>query len=237
MGAKTKDMKKITYTALMLVSAFSVMFSMFSCNDYETYADKKKSEKKAIERFLADNNVCGHINVISEAQFRAQDNTTNVDNNEYVLFEDDGVYMQIINRGTGRTFPEMSKDFADSTVNKVVLCRFTEYDIMSGDTTNSNFGVVGNVVDKMLINYSHLSRSYSGSFTSGMMYNMNASSSVGNGVAVPSGWMKPFDVVRLSRGIDDLAHVRIIVPHSSGTSNASYYVHPYYYDITYQLGI
>ena len=44
MGAKTKDMKKITYTALMLVSAFSVMFSMFSCNDYETYADKKKKD-------------------------------------------------------------------------------------------------------------------------------------------------------------------------------------------------
>jgi hypothetical protein len=33
-----------------------------------------------------------------------------------------------------------------------------------------------------------------------------------------------------------VAKVRLIVPHSSGTSNASQYVLPYDYEITYQLG-
>lgn len=230
MGAKTKDMKKITYTALMLVSAFTMMFSIASCNDYETYADMKKKERKAIERFLADNDVCGHINVISENQFYAQDSTTNVDNNEYILFEEDGVYMQIIKRGNGKSFPEMAKEQPDSTVNQNVLCRYQAYNIMTGDSTTFSYGYPGNAVDKMLVKYSHLSRSYSGSFTHGIMYTYEGQT------AVPSGWMKPFDFIRMSRSLDDVAHVRIIVPHNSGTTSASTKVEPYYYDITYQLG-
>lgn len=237
MGAKTKDMKKITYTTLMLVSAFSVMFSMFSCNDYETYADKKKKEKNAIERFLTDNDVCGPIKVISETQFRTQDSTTNVDNNEYVLFEEDGIYMQIISRGAGKSFPEMSKEFADSTVNKVVLCRFLEYNIMTGDTTNTNYGIYTGYVDyvnKMVVKYSHLSRSYSGTFTSGASIERDSYSS---SASVPKGWLKPLNYIRLSRSLEDVAHVRVIVPHNSGTNYASGQVEPYYYDITYQLGL
>ena len=30
-----------------------------------------------------------------------QDSTTNLANNEYVLFKDSGVYMQVVERGTG----------------------------------------------------------------------------------------------------------------------------------------
>ena len=40
--------------------------------------------------------------------------------------------------------------------------------------------------------------------------------------------------VRLETGKQ--AKVRLIVPHSSGTSNASNYVLPYYYEISYELG-
>ena len=224
-------MKKITYTTLMLVYAFSVMFSMFSCNDYETYADKKKKEKNAIERFLTDNDVCGPIKVISETQFRTQDSTTNVENNEYVLFEEDGIYMQIISRGAGKSFPEMSKEFADSTVNKVVLCRYQGYNIMSGDSTFHSYSYPGNAVDKMLVKYSQLSRSYSGTFTSGIMKAYEGQTSV------PTGWLKPLNYLRLSRNVEDAAHVRIIVPHNSGTTTSSGNVEPYYYDITYQLGL
>jgi len=222
------NMKKITYTALLLFSALTMVFGVASCNDYETYADQKKKEKNAINSFITNNDVCGPITVISESQFCAQDSTTNLDKNEYVLFADDGIYMQVISKGEGKTIPEMSKTFADSTVNKVVLCRFTEYDIESGDTTLYNYGLPL-WVDKLLVSYSHLSRSYTGSFTSGIMVESGIS-------AVPSGWMKPLDYVRLSRDVEGAAKVRLIVPHTSGTSNANYSVLPYYYDITYQLG-
>lgn len=224
-------MKKLTYLTLMVFTLMSVAFSAASCSDSETYADKKKKEKNAINKFISDNEFVGQINVISESQFYAQDSITDTAKNEFVLFEDDGIYMQVITRGEGRTMPEMSKDFADSTVNKVVLCRFLEYNIETADTTLSNkWASYYWLVDKMLVNYSHRGRSYTASFTEGLMY-----TSYGSQV-VPTGWLKPLDFVRLSRDTGEIARVRLIIPHSSGTTTASQYVYPYYYEISYQLG-
>jgi hypothetical protein len=81
----------------------------------------------------------------------------------------------------------------------------------------------------MLCKYSHYSQSYTASFTEGRMLNSyNAT--------VPQGWLKPLNFIRLTRDAGKIAKVRLIVPHSSGTTNASGYVLPFYYEITYQLG-
>ena len=43
-------------------------------------------------------------------------------------------------------------------------------------------------------------------------------------------------VGRLSSADDELARVRLIVPHSQGHQTATSYVYPYYYEITYERG-
>ena len=68
-----------------------------SCNNGTTYAELKDAEREAIQRFIELND----IKVIDEDQFADQDSTTNVANNEYVLFKESGVYMQVVERGNG----------------------------------------------------------------------------------------------------------------------------------------
>lgn len=221
-------MSKILSIALAILTLGTATLATTSCSDGETYADMKKKEKKAIMRFVADNDIVGKITEISESQFLAQDSTTDVSKNEFVRFDDDGIYMQIVRKGEGQNMIEMAKEQSDSTVSKTILCRFYEYDIESADTTASNI-YSSNIVDKMLCTYYHRGRSYSASFTEGYMkskYN----------AVVPEGWLKPLDYIRLTRDASKIAKVRLIVPHSSGTSNASLYVLPKYYEITYQLG-
>lgn len=221
-------MKKLLYTVLTAIAVGISMFFNVSCSDGETYADKKEKEKNAIYDFLSDNKFTGPIVVLTEQQFYDQDSTTDVTKNEFVLFNDDGIYMQIVNKGEGQTIVEMAKERPDSTINKKILCRFLEYNISDADTTYYNT-YSPSIVDKIQLSYSQYSRSYSGSFTDGYMLKYHEAS-------VPQGWMKPFDYIRLSRDTEKIAKVRLIVPHSSGTSTASGYVQPYYYEITYQLG-
>ena len=213
-----------------IIGAFIVLYGLtmlFSCDNGETYADMKEREKNAINRFIKDHN----IKVISQEQFMAQDSTTNVDENEFVLFNEDGIYMQIWERGAGRSMVEFAKEQStDSTISKTILCRFIEYDIEGGDTTVTN-RYSSSIVDKMLVKYVHRSRRYSASFTEGKMVEKYRSS------MVPQGWIKPLDYIRLTRNAGKIAQIRIIVPHSSGTNNASGYVLPMYYEISYQLGL
>ena len=213
-----------------IIGAFIVLYGLtmlFSCDNGETYADMKEREKNAINRYIKDHN----ITVISQEQFFAQDSTTNIDENEFVLFNEVGIYMQIWNRGEGKSMVEFAKEQStDSTISKTILCRFIEYDIEGGDTTVTN-RYSSSIVDKMLVKYVHRSRRYSASFTEGKMVEKYKSS------MVPQGWIKPLDYIRLTRNDGKKAKIRIIVPHSSGTSNASGYVLPMYYEISYQLGL
>ena len=108
-----------------------------SCNDDDTYAERKEHERKAINSFLSngtcvlglDNNdtilSVKPITVISEEQFHAQDSTTNVAKNEYVLIKSAGVYMQIVSKGAG-------KKLANGETAKVIT-RFLEFNIL-GDS-------------------------------------------------------------------------------------------------------
>ena len=81
------------------------MTMFFSCDNGETYADMKEREKNAINRFIKDHD----IKVITQEQFLAQDSTTNLEENEFVLFNEDGIYMQIEARGEGKSMVEMAK--------------------------------------------------------------------------------------------------------------------------------
>ena len=220
-------MKKLLHLVLAVFAVSTSVFTAISCNDGETYAEMKEKEKKNIDKFLSNNSLVGSIRVISEEQFAAQGNMTNVSNNEFVLFGNDGIYMQIVRQGEGQTMPEMAMERKDSTVTRFILCRFFEYDIENADTTYSNL-YTPSVVDKMQCTYSHYSRNYTAYFTEGRMY-------AAYGSVVPKGWLKPLSYVRLTKESGKEAKVRLIVPHSSGTANASGYVLPFYYEITYQV--
>ena len=54
-----------------------------SCDDVETYAEMKEKEKAHIDDFIKDHN----IKVITKEEFE-KDTVTNVEENEFVLFED-----------------------------------------------------------------------------------------------------------------------------------------------------
>ena len=99
--------------ALMLPLLLAGLCLFQACsNDDTSYADKRKRERRQVQNFLKKGakvidpesgtvllDVPGNIKVISEEQFYKQDSTTNVANNEYVLFAGSGVYMQILRKG------------------------------------------------------------------------------------------------------------------------------------------
>jgi hypothetical protein len=93
--------------------------------------------------------------------------------------------------------------------------------------------MVGAPFDPDIMNVTRSGSIYSATFTSGLMLSAY-------GASVPEGWLVPLQYVnigRLTKPDDELAHVKLIVPHSQGTtSNAKSNVIPYYYDITFQRG-
>ena len=87
-------MKKL---GILFASVFLLGLVFQSCNNGKTYAEMKEEEREAIKRFIERED----INVISFEQFQEQDSTTNVDENQFVLFSETGVYMQIVAEGNG----------------------------------------------------------------------------------------------------------------------------------------
>ena len=82
--------------------------------------------------------------------------------------------------------------------------------------------------DKMSVSRS--GNTYTASFVSGMMYSTY-------GASVPSGWLVPFNYINVGRQStpdDEVAKVKLIVPHTQGQAYASSSVYPCYYVITYQ---
>ena len=131
-----------SYTCLLALVLVST-FSFTSCDDDETYADRRKRERKQVESFLKNGtevkdpdsgevflSVPGNIKVLSESEFYANDSTTDVSKNEYVLFSGSGIYMQIVRRGIG----EKLQDGERATL----LTRFTEFNIAADSITCTN---------------------------------------------------------------------------------------------------
>ena len=218
------------------ICCFAVLMQIVAagCTDGETYAEMKEKEKSAIKSFLKGGNemLDKAVKVISEKEFEQAGYVTDTAENEFVLFDQTGIYMQIHNKGEGKSMVEMAReDKKDSTVTKNILCRYLEYDIESAGIASYNiYSSQSATPDEMMCTYNLRGKSYTASFTTGQMYNTYGSS------VVPTGWLKPLDYVNLGRNTGNLAEVKLIVPHSSGTSNAANYVLPMFYQISYQLG-
>lgn len=226
-------MRKFLLGILLIVAGVFVA----SCDDTETYADQRNRERDSINLYLRYHDV----KVISEAQFRQryeayQSDPTVVltdtakDNNEFVLFENTGVYMQIIELGCGERIKE------GETVD--VLCRFDEYNLLTnarGDSlqVSNNILNYSYLVDKMSVTNTY------GTFTASFDSNQSLMYMVYGSTSVPNGWLVPLTYIKIGRTQtpeDRIAHLKIIVPHSEGTQSASASVYPCLYDITYQRG-
>lgn len=218
---KRTEMRKTTYL-LFAVAVCALFFA--ACDSEESYSDKLKRERAAISQFITDRG----IKVISEEEFAAAGNKTDLTKNEYVLFNSSGVYMQILSEGTG----EKLYDGESATV----LCRFEEFDIEDDTLTLTNkipYYVAW--PEKMTVTRSNSKFYATFDSSSSLIY-----SSYGSGsTSVPSGWLTPFTYIKLGRQTsesDSIAHVRLIVPSEQGHAYAINYVYPCYYDITYQRG-
>lgn len=230
-------MKKFLFAMI----AFAAVFSFAACNDSETYKDKRDRELDSISSFLRKEN----IKVISEDEFtrRWNDNQRLTDtaknNNEWVLFNSNGIYMQVIDQGCG--------DYIKKGETADVLVRFDEYNLsyaaeMSNKclTLSNNVPAYSYYVDKMSV--TNTSGTFTGSFVNpkaslmALTYN---SSYTGISSTVPSGWLIPFSWVKIGRPKTDderIAHIRLLVPHSYGTTSASGSVQACVYDMTLQKG-
>lgn len=221
-------MKKIIYfiTFLCMIPALQ------GCNDEETYAEQREKEREAINAFLKrDVSIVlegdtlihvGNINVISEEQFYLQDSITNIENNEYVVFENTGIYMQIVRKGVG------SKLLNGQT--KSIICRYVEYNILNDEVQSNSSTMYPDIMD-VTNTYGTFKGSFNTSINGGgIMYNYYGST------VVPSGWLVPFTYIQIGRQVDDreISKVRLIVPHAQGHSDASTNVYPCFYEITYQ---
>lgn len=202
--------------ALVLLLAVGVA----SCDNSETYGDRKKKERNAIAKFIAEEK----IHVIDEATFKANGNKTDPLKNEYVYLTDYGIYMQIVDEGCG-------VKLLDTPDNKQmgIICRFLEYDI-ENEIESLRSDVFTYYNDVMSV--SHSSSEITASFTNvtGAMYQQY-------GAQVPKGWMTPLYYIKVGRpsaSDENIAYVRVIVPHTQGHADALGNVKPYHYEITYE---
>ena len=209
-------MKKF-FILLMMVAGLGMLSQ--SCNNGKTYAELKEEERDAIKRFIELND----IKVIDEDQFADQDSTTSVTNNEFVLFEETGVYMQVVERGNG----EMLEDGRHE-----ILVRYVEEQIVEDGTTDTlSLNTIANLYahpDEFIL--TKQDNSLSASFgANGAMYEAHGSA------YVPAGWLLPLNYLKVGRETSGRSKIKLILPHSQGTSTASGQVIPCYYEITYQL--
>ena len=201
--------KFFSILAVLMTLAFT------SCDDYETYGEKKEKEREAIAAFISEKN----IKVIDEATFEAKGQTTSVADNEYVYLEKSGVYMQIERKGAGERREEGKQ------VN--ILCRYTEYNINDGYYQTVNI-YSSTYPEKFTVTRS--GNNLTASFTQGTMLNSYSSS-------VPEGWLVPLLYVNVGRQTtadEEISKVNIIVPHSKGQAYAMQSVYACHYSITYQ---
>lgn len=219
--------------AYSLLFLFCSILFLTSCNKGETYSDLKEAEHDAINRFISEKG----IKVIGEEQFASQGETTDVNKNEYVYLSKSAVYMQIVRKGCGSKLEE----------NKQVeiLCRFSEYNIKKDSMMIRNDITYKATINGVLYDLSaypekmsvtRVGATITASFVAenSIMYAFHGSA------YVPSGWLVPLNYINIGRPMkegDEVAKVRLIVPHTQGTPDASSSVYPCFYEITYERDI
>ena len=208
-------MKKLAYILILLAVVLT------SCNDYETYGDKKEKERNAIAKFIADSS----FTVITEEEFVKNGYKTDLERREFVKLDKSGVYMQIVRQGCG--------DNVKENETLTIDCRYTEYDIINDSTMTQNVTVdFSSLPDRMTVTNS--SGTFTATFISGCM------SSIYGSTSVPAGWIVPLTYIKVGRpqtADETCSKVRLIVPHTQGHVYASSTVMPYFYTITYQREI
>lgn len=227
---------KARHYGLLLFVILTIGSAFCACDDDDSYADRRERERSQISAFLQNGvqiksensdeyvlNVPGNIKVISENEFYANDSTTDVSKNEYVYFENTGVYMQIIRKGTGE---KLGEGQAATIIN-----RYIEFNIAT-DTIQSTNRIQALSTSPDIMNCINNYGVFTANFTSGMMLSLYNSNSV------PPGWLVPLSFINLGRqdSEEGIALVRLIVPSTQGKSDASYEVYPCFYEISYQRG-
>ena len=218
-------MKKLFYLSVLL---YALSFGLQSCNDGKTYAEMKEEEADAINKFILENN----IKVISEKEFIENDTVTK--ENEFVLFDKSGVYMNIQYRGDGEILKEGRYNIS-SRFLEICIKDVEELGFSAGDTLAHN--IYSPYSENFLLTIGS-SGSYSASFTDMAQSSMYSFYETAD---FQSGWLVPFAYLKMKSYIsatpsDKIARVRLIVPHSEGTASfATRYVYPCYYEITYDL--
>jgi hypothetical protein len=205
-------MKRLIYLSLGLM----VLSSLFSSckDDEETYAEQKEREAKQVRTWLDNHD----IDVISLSDFLKDTITNNPETgpdstrNEYVLFEDNGVYMQIVRRGEGRIMESGEQWYMNA--------RYVEVYLGSSDTLTMNIYQQNPDV----FSVSRDGASYSAFFTSGIMASAY-------GTSVPNAWIMTMPYIKPVLLNGQSAKVRIIAPHNQGTQNAAQRVYPAFYEI------
>lgn len=198
-------MRKIFLFLGFALVAFSFIVS---CDDGKTYAEMMEEEKKLIENFMKDSSF-----VVLD-QF-PQD--TVFGKNEFYRF-DDGLHMNIIDRGSGASF----EDGMEITV------RFTEINLSSG-VIISNMKSSSQGTNPDVFRYQVSGSSKGGTFIYENDSEYPLMMTIYSSSSVPAGWLEPLDYLK------DGASVKLIVPHKLGQSDASYYVYPCYYEIQYGI--
>jgi hypothetical protein len=203
-------MKRILYLAVLFVVASA---SVISCDDEETYAEQKEREARQIENWISQHG----INVLSMSEF-LRDTITDVARNEYVLFSDNGVYMQIVERGKGHAVQPGEQTYINAT--------YVERYVSSGDTITMN---------KFESEPDFFSLSRKGdNYTASFIQRENRHIGVmlrRYGYSVPNAWLMPFPYIKPGM-LSSAAKVRLIVPHNQGTQTAAANVYPTFYEIT-----
>jgi len=203
-------MKRILYLAVLFVVASA---SIISCDDEETYAEQKEREAKQINNWIRQHN----IKEITMTQF-LRDTITDVAKNEYVVFPDNGVYMQIVKKGGGSA--------VEPGETKKMNARFVEIYVSSGDTISMN--LYQSEPDVFYVK--RTGDNYSASFITGTG-RTTAVMALLYGYSVPNAWLMPFPYIKPGM-LDGAAKVRLIVPHNQGTQTAAANVYPTFYEIT-----
>ena len=220
-------MKKLFYLSVLV---YALSFGLQSCNNGKTYAEMKEEEADAINRFILEKD----IKVISEKEFIENDTMTA--ENEFVLFDKSGVYMNIQYRGDGKILEEGRYNISSRFI-EICIKDVPDMSISAGDTLATNkYYPYATYSENFLLTVGS-SSSYSASFTDQAQSAMYTAYSTS---AVPNGWLVPFAYLKMKSYIsappsDKIARVRLIVPHSEGTSLATKYVYPCYHEITYDL--
>lgn len=121
------------------ILAFVALTAMFSaCKDSETYADKLKNEKKAIDRFVKQRGIEVLKSMPEDYKF---------EDNQYYKDEDSGIYLRIISKG------DPSK-MASEEDNSEVYFRFFDSSFFASKTDSepySNSGKYGE--DPLYLSY------------------------------------------------------------------------------------